>query len=208
MVEIIICRANEVLKTVTQQAASGAPVSAVLSIEHPGAAFDKNGSAPRLSEHGHAEIAQKILVFWDSEQVVKDGPDLKQVKEGLEFIMEHAATGPVIIHCHAGKARSTAMALGAFALLHPEKPESELIDMLLAIRPQAAPNILVMEMVDRLAGRNGKLLQAVLDHPGISEKRAQAESNRRDMMRERPEWFKRMHPEKAAPDAPPPAPKP
>ena len=206
MTEIIICRANEVLKQVTQQEAAGTPVSAVLSIEHPGAALDKNGSAPRLAAHGH-EISQKILVFWDSEQVVKDGPDLKQVKEGLEFIMEHAATGPVIIHCHAGKARSTAMALGAFALLHPEKPENELIDMLLAIRPQAAPNILVMEMVDQLAGRNGKLLQAVLDHPGISEKRAQAESNRRDMMRERPEWFARMHPEKAPPpDSKPPKP--
>ncbi len=205
MTEIIICRANEVLKRVTQQEEAGAPVSAVLSIEHPGAALDKNGSAPRLAAHGH-EIAQKILVFWDSEQVVKDGPDLKQVKEGLEFIMEHAASGPVIIHCHAGKARSTAMALGAFALLHPEKPENELIDMLLAIRPQAAPNILVMEIVDQLAGRNGKLLQAVLDHPVLAAQRAQAESNRRDMMRERPEWFARMHPEKAPPGLTPPKP--
>ena len=206
MTDIIICRANEVLKRLTQQEEAGAPVSAVLSIEHPGAALDKNGSAPRLAAHGHADIAQKILVFWDSEQPVKDGPDLKQVKEGLEFILEHAATGPVIIHCHAGKARSTAMALGAMALLHPEKPENELIDMLLAIRPQAAPNIIVMEMVDQLAGRGGKLLQAVLDHPEISARRAQAESNRRDMMRERPEWFARMHPEKAPPGLIPPKP--
>lgn len=205
MTDIIICRANEVLKRLTQQEEAGAPVSAVLSIEHPGAALDKNGSAPRIGAHGH-EIAQKILVFWDSEQPVKDGPDLKQVKEGLEFILEHAATGPVIIHCHAGKARSTAMALGAMALLHPEKPENELIDMLLAIRPQAAPNIIVMEMVDQLAGRGGKLLQAVLDHPEISARRAQAESNRRDMMLERPEWFARMHPEKAPPGLTPPKP--
>ncbi|HYD16855.1 MAG TPA: hypothetical protein VEF76_00075 [Patescibacteria group bacterium] len=206
MTEIIICRANEVLKRVEAQALAGEPVAAVLSIEHPGAALDKNGSAPRLPAHGHKDIAQKILVFWDSEQVVKDGPDLAQVKEGLEFILEHAHTGPVIIHCHAGKARSTAMALGAFAVLHSEKPENELIDMLLAIRPQAAPNILVVEMVDQLAGRGGRLLQAVLDHPVLSAQRAQAESNRRDMMRERPEWFARMSPEKAVPPETPPKP--
>ena len=74
--------------------------------------------------------------------------------------------------------------------------------MLLDMRPQAAPNILVVEMVDELTGRNGKLLQATLDHPIIAEQRAQAESNRQDILRERPEFYQRMFPEKAVRPAP------
>jgi len=195
MPQIIICRASEVLKKVTEN-----PVVAVLSIEHPGAALDKGGSAPLVADHGHT-MPQKVLVFWDSEQPVPGGPDIAQVKAGLEFVMDHIAKGPVIIHCHAGKARSAALALGVLALVHPDKPETELLDMLLAIRPQAAPNILVVEMVDQLTGRGGKLLQATLDHPVISAQRAQAEQNRKDMMEERPEFYKRMFPEKF-PNAP------
>jgi len=196
MPQIIISRASEVLKKVGEQ-----KIAAVLSIEHPGAALDKGGSAPRLAENGHPEIPQKVLVFWDSEQKVKDGPDIKQVKEGLEFVMDHIAEGPVIIHCHAGKARSTAMALGVLSLLHPDTDEKELLDMLLAIRPQAAPNILVVEMVDKLTGRGGKLLQATLDHPVIAAQRAQAEQNRQDILQERPEFYERMYPEKGKPPA-------
>lgn len=196
MPQIIICRASEVLKKITET-----PVAAVLSIEHPGAALDKGGSAPRIAEHGHDKTPQQILVFWDSEQPVPGGPDVAQVKAGIEFVMQHIGDGPVIIHCHAGKARSAAIALGVFALVYPDKPETELLDMLLAIRPQAAPNILVVEMVDQLTGRGGKLLQATLDHPVISAQRAQAEQNRKDMMEERPEFAKRMFPEKF-PDTP------
>jgi predicted protein tyrosine phosphatase len=191
MAEIIICRASEVLKIVTEN-----PVAAVLSIEHPGAALDKSGAAPRLVDNGHDKIPQKILVFWDSEQPVKDGPDVEQVKAGIEFVMDHISKGPVIIHCHAGKARSVGVALGVLSLVYPDKEEKELLDMLLAIRPQAAPNILVVEMVDQLTGRGGKLLQAVLGHPVLSEQRAKAERNRKDMMEERPEYYKRMFPEK------------
>lgn len=194
MPQIIICRASEVLKKLDEQP----NIAAVLSIEHPGAENDKGGLAPRVADHGHT-TPQKILVFWDSEQPVLGGPDLKQVKEGLEFIMNHVQEGPVIIHCHAGKARSTALALGVLALTHPDKPEKELMDMLLEMRPQAAPNILVLEMIDQLTGRGGKLLQAALDHPVIAAQRAQAEQNRQDMLQERPEFFKRMFPEKAVP---------
>lgn len=202
MPQIIISRASEVVKKLEEHQQAGTPIAAVLSIEHPGASEDRGGSAPRLAAHGHADVPQKILVFWDSEQQVKDGPDAAQVKAGLEFVMEHIGNGPVLIHCHAGKARSTALALGVLALLHPEKPETELLDILLEIRPQAAPNILVVGMVDELTGRNGKLLQATLDHPVIAAQRAQAEQNRQDILQERPEFFRRMYPEKDVPPAP------
>ena len=103
---IIICRANEVFKHLDQQF-----VAAVLSIEHPGAEQERRGAAPRLAASDHDAVPQKILTFWDSEQQVKNGPDKAQVKAGLDFVMDHINEGPVIIHCAAGKARSTALRL-------------------------------------------------------------------------------------------------
>lgn len=185
MTEIIVTRADEMLAAI----ANGA-VTAVLSIEHPNANEGK-GRAPRIDT-----LPQKILCFWDAETPVKDGPDIDQVREGLQFIMDHLASGTILIHCNAGIARSTAMALGAFALLYPDESEAQLIDRLIAIRPIAAPNILVLEIVDHLTNRDGKLVQAVKDHPLLSEARAKANAARERWKLKNPEDYRKMHPEK------------
>ena len=191
MNDITVCRASELVKKTAE-----VNPAAVLSFEHPGVSLGEPGYAPRLSDNGFDDIPQLVLTFWDSEQDVPNGPDLAQVKKGLAFVMDHIEDGPVIIHCKAGKSRSVAMALGVLSKLYPEKPENEIIDMLLEIRPQAAPNILMVQMLDDLTGRGGKLTQAVLDNPVLSEQRAQAERNRRDLARERPDLYRKMFPEK------------
>lgn len=175
--KIIICRADEAAETAKTQG-----VAAVLSIEHP-AALDGKGRAPRLD----APPAQRILCFWDSEQQVEDGPDLEQVEQGLAFVMEHLARGDVIIHCAAGVARSTALALGALSLLYPHENEAALVQKLLEIRPIAAPNILVVGFVDELTGRGGRLLKAVQDHAGIAQRRRDAEESRLRWLDKNPE---------------------
>lgn len=183
MSRLIITRADEVLKTLQEQA-----VVAVLSIEHPGA---KTGGAPRLED-----VPQKILCFWDVEQKVANGPDIAQVEAGLAFVMAHLSNGDVLIHCHAGKSRSVAIALGALALQYPADDENALLEKLLEIRPKAAPNILIVEMVDVLTGREGKLLAAVLAHPQITARREEAEANRQSLLKENPEIMKKLYPEK------------
>lgn len=183
---IVICRASEVEK----KAAELKP-AAVLSIEHPGVKEGEHGWVPRLSG-----TTQKILSFWDSEQKVTGGPDIEQVEQGLAFVMENIVKGDVIIHCHAGISRSTAMALGALSLLHPHKSEEKLIEMLLELRPKAAPNIIVVEMIDQLTGRKGKLLKAVRDNKQISTARKFADIGRKGWLKRNPETYKKMHPEK------------
>jgi hypothetical protein len=81
-------------------------------------------------------------------------------------------------------------------LLKPHADEKELIDDLLAIRPIAAPNIIVVEMVDQLTGRNGKLLKAVEDHPVLTAQRTATEERRQNMLKNNPEMLKKLHPEK------------
>lgn len=190
---IIITRADEV-KAIIQSRT----VAAVLSIEHPGVQQGQKGYAPRLED-----TEQLILCFWDSEQTVANGPDRAQVEAGLNFVMEQLQKGDVIIHCHAGKSRSTALALGALALQNPDMNEEALVELLLEIRPQAAPNIIVVELVDELTGRGGKLVEAVLNHPTLSAQRATAEENRQWLLRENPEILKKLHPEKFVNNPPP-----
>ena len=164
---LIITRANDVLKTLAER-----PVAAVLSIEHPGATAG-HGAAPRVEG-----APQMILCFWDSEQPVPKGPTEEDVKAGILFVLEHLKKGDVLIHCHAGKSRSVAIALGVLALRHPEKNEKKLMEELLKLRPMAAPNILMVEMADKLAGRGGRLAEAVRQHPQITAQRKAAEMSR------------------------------
>jgi len=186
MSRLVITRADEVLQTLPLQ-----PFAAVLSIEHPGAVPGGKGAAPRL-----LHPPQMILSFWDAEQKVSNGPDLAQIEAGILFVMEHLEKGDVLIHCHAGKSRSAAIALGVLALQHPDHDENSLLEKLLEIRSIAAPNILIVEMADILTGREGKLLAAVLNHPQISEQRRQAEENRQQVLKTRPELMKELYPEK------------
>ena len=186
MGKIIITRMDEVLKTLEVEK----NIVAVLSIEHPGSSENGKG-APRLSG-----MTQEILNFWDSETPVKDGPDIAQVEKGIAFSLSWLPEGDVIIHCHAGKSRSVGIALGVLAFQNPDKSENDLIDMLLEIRPIAAPNIIVVEMVDQLAGRGGKLLQAVKDHPVLTEQRLKTEENRKAALARNPELAKKIFPEK------------
>jgi predicted protein tyrosine phosphatase len=189
MGRIIITRADEVLETLKKE-----NVVAVLSIEHPTAETGGRGAAPRLDCR-----PQKILSFWDMEQKVPQGPDRTQIEAGVQFILDHLEKGDVLVHCHAGKARSVGIVLGALAVKYPEKDEATLIEELLILRPIAAPNIIVVEMVDQLAERGGKLLQAVLNHPTLTAQRAETEKNRQAALAKRPEIAKKLFPEKFGP---------
>lgn len=191
MADIIVTRADEVIAKLQTET-----VAAVLSIEHPHAKDLQNGRAPRLDEHGYGHIPQKILSFYDMETRVPNGPDIDQVREGLQFVMDHLAEGPVIIHCKAGRARSVGIALGVLALVYPDMNEKEIVDMMKDMRPIAAPNILVVEMIDQLTGRGGRLVQAVLDDPVMTEHRREIEEHRQQLIASRPDIAARLYPEK------------
>jgi predicted protein tyrosine phosphatase len=188
---ITICRADELLGKV-----AALKPAAVLSIEHPGVKEGEKGYAPRLKDG----TPQLILTFWDSEKVVPNGPDREQIKRGIEFVLPYVQRGEnVIIHCQAGIARSAGVALGVLSALHPDETPEELINTLLALRPIAGPNILVVGIVDELTGRHGTLVQAVLDNPQLTAGRQQAASGRE-------EWYRKQHPEKFPPLQKPPKP--
>jgi len=151
--------------------------AAVLSIEHPDATGD--GRAPRLfAEHGLDGIAQLVQTYWDTEEEHPQGPSAALVAEGLAFLQHHAASGPVLVHCRQGKARSTGMALAFMAASSPAHTAADYIAYLKKIRPQAAPNILVVRHADTVLNTGGALEAAVLADPDLTAKRAQANASR------------------------------
>lgn len=187
---LIVCRADQLIKKVAEL-----KPRAVLSIEHPGAQPGAHGSVPRLTDG----TPQMVLTFWDSEEPCAGGPDIEQVEKGLAFVMENITKGDVIIHCNAGVSRSTALALGVLSLLNPRASENELIDRLLEIRPIAAPNILVVGLVDELTGRGGRLLKAVAENEKITAARHKADIGRNGWLQRNPDTYRQMHPEKFPP---------
>ena len=69
--------------------------------------------------------------------------------------------GHLLIHCHMGISRSTAAMTTMLAMARPDEAEDEAVARLLAIRPHAWPNALMIGFADDILGRGGRLSEAV-----------------------------------------------
>lgn len=71
------------------------------------------------------------------------------------------AEAHLLVHCHAGISRSTAAITTILAQAEPATDERSIVDRVTAIRPQAWPNLRMIELADGLLGRDGRLVAAV-----------------------------------------------
>lgn len=124
-------------------------------------------SKPEIEEHRKAWAK-----FYGVEHVVLDFEDVSMPKPGAcdaDHIRRLLAFGErvqakpdshVLVHCHAGISRSTALAAVLLAQHAPGR-EDEAFARVRAVRPQAVPNIHVIQVADEVMGRNGALLDAL-----------------------------------------------
>jgi predicted protein tyrosine phosphatase len=105
------------------------------------------------------------LVFDDVDEAFEGyvAPTAEQIRQALAFARKHRDKR-LLVHCHSGQCRSTAIALGAIAEHFGPGKETKSVATILSIRPIAAPNLMVLEHVDRELGRNGALHRAWMDH--------------------------------------------
>jgi predicted protein tyrosine phosphatase len=82
------------------------------------------------------------------------------VEQALAFAREHVAS-PLLIHCFHGVGRSAAMALAIIADRMGPGNEQLALERLLAIRPEATPNLVVVNLADGLLARRGRLVSTV-----------------------------------------------
>ncbi|WLQ15967.1 protein tyrosine phosphatase [Hahella aquimaris] len=64
----------------------------------------------------------------------------------------------LVIHCHAGVSRSTALGYGVLSLLHGEGKEADAFNDLTNITCKPWPNRRIVEVIDSLLGRDGRML--------------------------------------------------
>jgi predicted protein tyrosine phosphatase len=142
---------------------------AVISIESPGST-KLTGRLHRF--RAATEPAHKVLRFFDIEDPRQpSAPARHHVRAGLLFARQHAGRH-MLIHCHAGVSRSTALAYAILIDRHDAVgDERAMLERILEIRPQACPNRLVVRHADALLGCAGRMIQAVEDHPVIQETR-------------------------------------
>jgi len=138
-----------------------AGVSHVLSILDPGwpvpEAFGVFGAHRKLELRFHDVIEQDVHGMLP--------PREAHVAEFLAFgrgLMTGSTAGThLLVHCHAGVSRSTAALALMLAQARPQVPAIDIFREVLQIRPQAWPNLRIIEMGDRLLQRNGDLVAAV-----------------------------------------------
>lgn len=137
-----------------------AGVSHVLSILDPGwpvpDAFGGYGEHARLELRFHDVVEPRPGL---------EMPRIEHVQQVLAFGRDLLAEPPgrasLLVHCHMGVSRSTASMLLTIAQALPDAPAKALANTILAIRPQAWPNLLITEMGDKELGRGGTLVEAV-----------------------------------------------
>lgn len=144
---------------------------AVITLEDPGCR-----SANKLRFNRHPSPAHLVLAF---EDVDDDTLGVRvatrdQVAEALAFARTHSK-GALLVHCFHGVGRSAAIALAVISDRLGPGNERAAIHQLLAIRPTATPNLVVVKLADSVLQRQGELVAAVAAWeaaaPGLKEKR-------------------------------------
>jgi predicted protein tyrosine phosphatase len=80
---------------------------------------------------------------------------------GRDVAAEPAPGAHLLVHCHAGVSRSTASMILMVAQARPQAAASAVAQEILRIRPQAWPNLRIIEIGDALLGRRGEIIAAV-----------------------------------------------
>jgi len=131
---------------------------AVLTIEN----VDGNLQALRVDdERPHLVLAFNDLDFDDRSGLAATREHVRDAVDFGRRVLREYRT--LLIHCHAGRCRSPAIALTIIADHFGPGREEEAVDQMLEIVPRAAPNLLVLKLADLVLERGGKLEAAWLD---------------------------------------------
>ncbi len=87
-------------------------------------------------------------------------PAETHVRELLAFARKWDRAQPLLIHCFLGISRSTAAAFISACALRPGWAETDIATLIRERSPTAMPNAKLVEIGDRLLGRNGRMSAA------------------------------------------------
>ena len=112
-----------------------------------------------IDENRHLFVSMSDIVLAEDGHIL---PDDTHVETMLDFVRESwDGTAPLVIHCFAGVSRSTAAAFITACALDSTCSEQSIAQTIRARSPTATPNRLMVEIADRLLGRDGRMVSAI-----------------------------------------------
>lgn len=123
---------------------------------------DSNIKNPFRVDYGGPE--QLILKFDDISKPIEEfiEPQIIHVERAL-FFADKIGNGSLLVHCHAGISRSSAIALAIITKKLGVGKEDEAVKTLEYINPNCRPNKALVFMSDEILNLNGKLIESVMD---------------------------------------------
>jgi len=112
----------------------------------------------------HAKLELRFHDIIEAHQADMIAPQQQHVADilafGRDLSAETGADAHLLVHCHAGVSRSTASIALILAQALPGTPAERILEEVLRIRPQAWPNLRILEMGDAQLNRRGELVAA------------------------------------------------
>jgi predicted protein tyrosine phosphatase len=112
----------------------------------------------------HAKLELRFHDIIDEPNADMIAPRREHVAQLLSFghglSQEPQADAHLLVHCHAGVSRSTASMALILAQALPDVAADRVFEEVLRIRPQAWPNLRILELGDAQLNRRGELVAA------------------------------------------------
>lgn len=137
-------------------------VSHVLSILDPG--WPTPDVFGAFSDHARLELRFHDVI--DANDADMIAPQREHVADMLAFgrrvLQESGLETHFLVHCHAGVSRSTASMALILAQTLPHTSADRIFEEVLRIRPQAWPNLRILEFGDVELDRHGELVKSAI----------------------------------------------
>jgi predicted protein tyrosine phosphatase len=151
MTAIVVCPLGSIAETAVRHKARE-----MVSLIAEGQDFHRPGV---IAADRHLKLAMNDIGFAGTGDLI--APSEAHVESLIAFVRDWDQSAPIIIHCWMGVSRSPAAAVIAALSLHPEEDDFALAARLRSVAPHATPNTRLIEIGDRLLGRNGRLIAAI-----------------------------------------------
>jgi predicted protein tyrosine phosphatase len=111
---------------------------------------------------GYSNVPSRLRLVFGDTLSEEDGASVLDIQCLIDLAKKlKGSRAEVLIHCEAGVSRSTAAALIMYTCLLGQGSEREAMDRVLSQRPIANPNRRMVELADKLLGREGRLMSVI-----------------------------------------------
>jgi predicted protein tyrosine phosphatase len=135
-------------------------ISHVLSILDPG--FPEPDVFRSFAKHERFELRFHDIIDEREGRIAPQKLDVELLLRFGKVIIERGhPTAHLLVHCHAGVSRSTAAMTLLLSQANPEWPPETVVSQVVGVRPNAWPNLRMIEIGDSILDCKGQLVCAV-----------------------------------------------